>query len=101
VLHGRHSSCARGEKVNQGSVSQSNIVYVFTGQGSQEPGMVMDLYNSFPAAHAVWEGADVYLLAVHGFSIVETVKDNPKEKTIYFGGIKGQAIQQRYMDITY
>jgi len=31
------------------------------------------------------------LLAVYGFSIVEIVKDNPKEKTIHFGGIEGQA----------
>ena len=35
------TSNARGEKVIQGSVevSQSSTVYVFTGQGSQEPGM--------------------------------------------------------------
>ena len=44
--------------------------------------MGMDLYNSSPAARAVWEGADAHLLAVYGFSIVEIVKDNPKEKTI-------------------
>ena len=56
----------------------------------------MDLYNSSPAARAVWEGADAHLLAVYGFSIVEIIKDNPKEKTIHFGGIKGQAIQQRW-----
>lgn len=93
----------RGEKVLSGSaeVSQPNTVYVFTGQGSQEPGMGMDLYNSSPAARAVWDGADAHLLAVYGFSIVEIVKDNPKEKTIHFGGIKGQAIRQRYMDMTY
>jgi fatty acid synthase subunit alpha, fungi type len=92
-----------GEKVLMGSaeVAQPNTVYVFTGQGSQEPGMGMDLYNSSPAARAVWEGADSHLLAVYGFSIVEIVKDNPKEKTIHFGGIKGQAIRQRYMDMTY
>ena len=97
------TSNARGEKVIQGSaeVSQSSTVYVFTGQGSQEPGMGMDLYNSSPAARAVWEGADAHLLAVYGFSIVEIVKDNPKVKTIHFGGIKGQAIRQRYMDMTY
>ena len=91
---------SRGEKVLTGSaeVSQPTTVYVFTGQGSQEPGMGMDLYNSSPAARAVWEGADAHLLAVYGFSIVEIVKDNPKEKTIHFGGIKGQAIHQRYMD---
>ena len=79
------TSNARGEKVIQGSaeVSQSSTVYVFTGQGSQEPGMGMDLYMiSSPAARAsaVWEGADAHLLAVYGFSIVEFVKDNPKKK---------------------
>ncbi|KAH7913599.1 hypothetical protein BJ138DRAFT_606981 [Hygrophoropsis aurantiaca] len=91
------------EKVLEGSaeVAQATTVYVFTGQGSQEPGMGMDLYNSSPAARAVWEGADTHLLAVYGFSIVEIVKDNPKDKTIHFGGIKGQAIRQRYMDMTY
>ena len=41
----------------------------------------MDLYNSSPAARAVWDGADAHLLAVYGFSIVEIAKDNPKEKT--------------------
>ena len=78
-----------------------STVYIFTGQGSQEPGMGMDLYNSSPAACAVWEGADAHLLAVYGLSIVEIVKDNPKEKTIHFSGTKGQAIRQRYMDMTY
>ncbi|PFH52946.1 hypothetical protein AMATHDRAFT_138867 [Amanita thiersii Skay4041] len=94
---------ALGEKVLQGTaeVAQPPTVYVFTGQGSQEPGMGMDLYNNSPAARAVWEGADAHLLTVYGFSIVEIVKDNPKEKTIHFGGIKGQAIRQRYMDMTY
>lgn len=94
---------ARGEKVLQGiaEVGQPPTVYVFTGQGSQEPGMGMDLYNSSPAARTVWDGADAHLLSVYGFSIIEIVKDNPKEKTIHFGGIKGQAIRQRYMDMTY
>ncbi|EIW84299.1 fatty acid synthase [Coniophora puteana RWD-64-598 SS2] len=93
----------RDEKVLEGTaeVAQPTTVYVFTGQGSQEPGMGMDLYNNSPAARAVWEGADAHLLAVYGFSIVEIVKDNPKQKTIHFGGFKGQAIRQRYMDMTY
>jgi len=49
----------------------------------------------------VWEGADAHLLAVYGFSSMEIVKDNPKEKTIHFGGIKGQAIRQRYIKMIY
>ncbi|CAL1716945.1 unnamed protein product [Somion occarium] len=93
----------RGEKVIEGTaeVAQPATVYVFTGQGSQEPGMGMELYNNSPAARSVWDAADEHLAAVYGFSIVEIVKDNPKEKTIHFGGIKGQAIRQRYMDMTY
>ncbi|KAJ6477506.1 fatty acid synthase, partial [Mycena sanguinolenta] len=97
------TSNARGEKVLEGSaeVSQPTTVYVFTGQGSQEAGMGMDLYNSSPAARTVWDCADAHLLDVYGFSISEIVKDNPKEKTVYFGGIKGQAIRGRYMEMTY
>jgi fatty acid synthase subunit alpha, fungi type len=91
------------QKVLEGTaeVAQPATAYVFTGQGSQEPGMGMELYNTSPAARAVWDAADAHLLAVYGFSIVEIVKDNPKEKTVHFGGIKGQAIRQRYMDMTY
>jgi hypothetical protein len=63
--------------------------------------MGMNLYNASPAARAVWESADAHLLAVYGFSIIEIVKDNLKEKTVHFGGIKGQAIRQRYIDMTY
>ncbi|KAE9401662.1 hypothetical protein BT96DRAFT_991832 [Gymnopus androsaceus JB14] len=61
----------------------------------------MDLYNTSPAARAVWDSADEHCRAVYGFSIVKNVKDNPKDKTIHFGGIKGQAIRQRYMEMSY
>jgi fatty acid synthase subunit alpha len=93
----------RDERVLSGTaeVAQTPTAYVFTGQGSQEPGMGMELYNNSPAARAVWEAADVHLLAVYGISIVDIVKNNPKEKTIHFGGIKGQAIRQRYMSMSY
>ena len=93
----------RDVKVLEGTaeVAQPPTAYVFTGQGSQEPGMGMELYNTSPAARAVWDAADAHLLAVYGFSIVEIVKDNPKEKTVHFGGIKGQAIRTRYMEMTY
>lgn len=82
-------------------VLQPPSAYVFTGQGSQEVGMGMDLYASSPVARAVWDAADAHLTSVYGFSIVDIVKNNPKELTIHFGGIKGQGIRQRYMDLTY
>lgn len=63
--------------------------------------MDMELYDYSPAARSVWNAAEVHLTAVYDFSIIETVKDNPKEKTIHFGGIKRQANRQRYMDMTY
>ena len=93
----------RGEKVIEGGaeVAQPATVYAFTGQGSQEPGMGMELYASSPAARAVWDTADEHLLAVYGFSIIDIVKNNPKTKTIHFGGFKGQAIRERYMAMSY
>ena len=91
----------RGEKIIDGTAEVAQPPTVFTGQGLQEPGMGIDLYSSSPAARAVWDAADKHLLAVYGFSIIDIVKHNPKEKTIHFGSIKGQAIRQRYIDMMY
>ncbi|GAA5878476.1 hypothetical protein JCM8547_005957 [Rhodosporidiobolus lusitaniae] len=82
-------------------VAQAPTAYVFTGQGSQEKGMGMELYESSPVARAVWDEADRHLGEVYGFSILEIVRTNPKEKTVHFGGLKGQATRQKYMDMTY
>jgi acyl transferase domain-containing protein len=51
-----------GRKVLEGTaeVAQATTVYLFTGQGSQEAGVGMDLYSSSPAARAVWDGAETY-----------------------------------------
>ncbi|KAG9018016.1 3-oxoacyl-[acyl-carrier-protein] synthase [Tulasnella sp. 427] len=52
---------------------------------------------SSPTSSAVWEAADEHLLAVHGFPIVDIVKNNPKAKTSRFGGMNEQAIRSRYV----
>lgn len=86
--------------------------------------MGMELYANSPVARAVWDEADVHLGEVYGFSILEIVssaglsvsssinilmtsfalsqvRTNPKEKTVHFGGLKGQATRQKYMEMTY
>ena len=62
----------RDAKVLEGTakVAQPPTSYVFTGQGSQEPGMGMELCNNSPAARAVWDAAATHLLVIYGFSIV-------------------------------
>ena len=92
-----------GSKVIEGTaeIDQPVTAYVFTGQGSQEQGMGMDLYESSAVARAIWDKADEHFLTHYGFSIVDIVRNNPKELTVYFGGPKGKAIRQNYLNMLY
>ena len=91
------------EKVllGEAEVEQPVTSYVFTGQGSQEQGMGMDLYNSSPVAKEVWDRADAHFMENYGFSITNIVKNNPQELTIHFGGPRGKAIRENYMSMTF
>jgi fatty acid synthase subunit alpha, fungi type len=82
-------------------VEQPVIAYVFTGQGSQETGMGMDLYNSSKVARNIWNAADTYTREEYGLSIIHIVRDNPKSLTVHFGGALGSAIRKRYLGMTY
>lgn len=91
------------EKVllGEAEVEQPVTSYVFTGQGSQEQGMGMELYNTSPVAQEVWDRADKHFLQNYGFSIIDIVKNNPKELTVHFGGPRGKAIRHNYMSMTF
>ncbi|KAJ9060861.1 fatty acid synthase alpha subunit Lsd1 [Entomophthora muscae] len=92
-----------GVKVLEGTaeVDQPSTAYVFTGQGSQEVGMGMALYDSSPVARAIWDKADAHYIKFYGFSILDIVRNNPKQRTVHFGGAKGKLILKNYMDMRY
>ena len=52
------------------------VAYVFPGQGSQSTGMGLDLYNSYPSARAIFDGADASL----GFSLSRLCFEGPEEE---------------------
>ncbi|KAH0563492.1 beta subunit of fatty acid synthetase [Trichoglossum hirsutum] len=87
--------------LGEAEVEQPISAYVFTGQGSQEQGMGMELYASSEVAREVWDRADKHFMDNYGFSIINIVKNNPKELTIHFGGPRGKAIRQNYMSMTF
>ncbi|KAL8729147.1 MAG: hypothetical protein Q9181_005099 [Wetmoreana brouardii] len=87
--------------LGEAEVEQPVSSYVFTGQGSQEQGMGMELYNSSAVAKEVWDRADAHFMENYGFSITDIVKNNPKELTIHFGGPRGKAIRANYMSMTF
>ncbi|KAF2396134.1 beta subunit of fatty acid synthase [Trichodelitschia bisporula] len=87
--------------IAEAEVEQPTSAYVFTGQGSQEQGMGMDLYATSPVAREVWDRADKHFMDNYGFAITNIVKNNPQELTIHFGGPRGKAIRQNYMSMTF
>jgi [acyl-carrier-protein] S-malonyltransferase len=54
----------------------SKVAYVFPGQGSQNVGMGLDLYNSYPSAKGVFDEADASL----GFPLSHLCFEGPEEE---------------------
>lgn len=55
--------------IGEAEVEQPVSAYVFTGQGSQEQGMGMELYASSPVAREVWDRADKHFMENYGTSV--------------------------------
>ncbi|KAL2710457.1 Fatty acid synthase subunit beta [Kluyveromyces marxianus] len=85
----------------EAEVEQPVSTFVFTGQGSQEQGMGMDLYAKSEVAKQVWDRADLHFKSTYGFSILDIVRNNPTELTIYFGGEKGRKIKENYTQMIF
>jgi fatty acid synthase subunit beta len=81
-------------------MGQPSCAFTFTGQGSVRVGMGMDLYEASEVARKVWDDADAHFMSRYGFSILEMVKENPKEKTVHFGGPQGAKRREFYMSLT-
>lgn len=77
-------------------VDGPQTAYVFTGQGSAEPGMGMDLYETSAIAKTLWNEANEHFLNTYGISIIDIVKNNPKDRTVHFGGRRGAKIRDNY-----
>ncbi|KAI1171725.1 enoyl reductase domain of FAS1 [Nemania sp. FL0916] len=88
-----------GEEVLKGEaeVDQPSTTYLFTGQGTSSKGMGMALYSSSPAARALWDEMDVALMNQFGWSILDLVRENPKELTIHFRGPQGRKVLENYL----
>ena len=58
--------------IGEAEIEQPVSAYIFTGQGSQEQGMGMDLYNSSPVAKEVWDRADKHFMDNYGQSLLSS-----------------------------
>lgn len=85
----------------EAEIEQPVSTFVFTGQGSQEQGMGMDLYSSSEVAKNLWDRADSHFKKTYGFSILHIVKNNPTELTIHFGGEEGRKIKEHYTQMIF
>ena len=83
--------------VAEATVEQAPTAYVFCGQGSQKQNMGMKLYDESSVARAIWDRGDRALHERFGFSILNIVRENPRQLRIKFGGKRGRLVRENYL----
>ncbi|KAJ2765080.1 beta subunit of fatty acid synthetase, partial [Coemansia nantahalensis] len=98
LIGGQTSTVGGGPAMEfEAEIEQLRTAYVFTGQGAQEVGMGMGLYAQSSAARAIWDRARQHMLSTYGVGLLDIVRTNPTECTVYFHGNAGERIQDNYM----
>ncbi|GAM33971.1 fatty acid synthase beta subunit [Talaromyces pinophilus] len=78
----------------EAEVDQPQSVFFFTGQGSQLPGMGMELYKTSEVARRIWDEIDAHIFERF---VIDIVSNNPKSMTIHFGGKRGRQLRENYL----
>ena len=88
-----------GNQVMSGeaTVEQPSTAYVFCGQGSQKQNMGMKLYEESAVARTIWDRGEKVLQEKLGFSILNIVRENPRQLRIKFGGKRGRIVRENYL----
>ncbi|KAJ2190938.1 fatty acid synthase alpha subunit Lsd1 [Coemansia sp. RSA 532] len=80
-------------------IEQPATAYVFTGQSSQHANMGMQLYESSSAARAVWDRANKHMVRMFGMPLIELVRSNTSQHTVYFEDEFGEFVLANYLAV--
>ncbi|KAJ2807283.1 fatty acid synthase alpha subunit Lsd1, partial [Coemansia helicoidea] len=102
LVRGRTSKVGGSGSVMEiaAEVDQPRTAYVFTGQGSQEAGMGMALYEQSAVARDIWDRANEHMLETYDIDLLDIVRTNPTECTVSFCGRSGRRIRANYMALS-